>query len=246
LERLERGAGFLGISIPFGSEALRYALERLLQENGMSDALLRLTLSRGTGVRGYSPKGAHQPFLVMSLHPAPALSSSELLQWQLVTSSFRLPINDPLAQYKTCNKLAQILSRASADARTAEEALLVNSDGHIVEGTSSNLFWVAGATVCTPPLGSGILDGVTRSVVLELCRKHNLPTRQTNLKPEQLPTTDGVFLSLSSFGIVEAVALDGQPLARSSVTAQIGQAYLALLHDETSVVSRTSLRIDSV
>jgi branched-subunit amino acid aminotransferase/4-amino-4-deoxychorismate lyase len=73
----------------------------------------------------------------------------------------RLPAGEKLAHYKTANKLAQILARAEADAAGADEALLCNTEGFVVEGASSNLFWVEGDTVCTPPLASGILAGVT-------------------------------------------------------------------------------------
>jgi len=234
LERLERGASFLGIATPFSAAQLRKSLERLLQENSMADALLRLTLSRGTGLRGYSPKGADKPLAIMSLHPAVALNSSQPFQWQLITSSFRLPANEPLAQFKTCNKLPQILARAEAEAANADEAVLLNTNGHVVEAASSNLFWVEHGNVCTPPLNSGILAGVTRSIVIEQCCKLNLPTRETNLKPDQLPATDGVFLSLSSLGIAEAISFDGHPLPCSPVTARIYAAYLELLRSETT------------
>src|SRR5207237_8017976 len=131
--------------------------------------LLRLTLSRGIGLRGYSPKGAERPSLVMSLHSTTVIPSNGSLQWRLKTASVRLPANEPLAQFKTCNKLPQILARAEADTAGADEALLLNTDGHVVEAASSNLFWVRDQTVCTPPLTSGIVAGVTRTVVLEIC-----------------------------------------------------------------------------
>src|SRR5207244_3239562 len=104
LDRLRQGAEFLKIRIPFAEAALEKFAAELVTRNQMPEALLRLTLSRGVGVRGYSPKGAEQPFLAMSLHPIPV--SETPVQWKLVISSFRLPANEPLAQFKTCNKLA--------------------------------------------------------------------------------------------------------------------------------------------
>ena len=170
LERFQRGAEFLKIKLPFAPEALRGFADELIAKNNLPDALLRVTLSRGIGVRGYSPKGAENPTLVMSLHAAPA-NTGENPRWKLITSSHRLPANEPLAHFKTCNKLAQILARAEADAAGANEALLLNTDGFVVEGASSNLFWIEDETVCTPPLASGVLPGVTRAVVLEICKK---------------------------------------------------------------------------
>src|SRR5260370_236785 len=75
----------------------------------------------------------------------------------------------PLAWLKNLNKLPQVVARAEADTEGADEALLLNSDGYVVEGSTSNLFWIRDETVCPPPLPSGILPGVTRAVVLGHC-----------------------------------------------------------------------------
>src|SRR5207245_4284078 len=176
----------------------------LVTRNQMPRSLLRLTLSRGTGPRGYSPKGAEQPTLAMSLHPSTAADPENLPQWRLLISSFRLPANEPLAQFKTCNKLPQIIARAQADAAGADEALLLNTDGCVVEGASSNLFWVDGGAVCSPPLASGILRGVTRSVGLDLCRSLGITTGEPTIGPEGRRNTDAAFLSLSSIGMSAA------------------------------------------
>jgi branched-chain amino acid aminotransferase len=224
-ERLQRGAEFLKINLSYSSEELRRHLDKLVEKNKMPDALLRVTLSRGVGVRGYSPKGAENPTMVMSLHPAPSLESNSLPHWKLITSSHRLPANEPLAQFKTCNKLAQILARAEADAAGADEALLSNTDGFIVEGASSNLFWINCETVCTPPLVAGVLPGVTRGVVLEICEKLGLELDEKNITAEQLKDAEGVFVSLSSFGIVEAATLNGSALKISPWIGKIQEAY---------------------
>jgi len=234
VERLRRGAEFLKIRLPHSSDALRGQAEDLIAVNRMRDALLRITVSRGVGVRGYSPKGADQPVTVISLHPAPPLADHSLTQWRLVTSSFHLPANEPLAQFKTCNKLAQVLARADADAAGADEALLMNTDGFIVEGASSNLFWIENGGVCTPPLASGILAGVTRLVVMELCGDLGLALRERNIKPEGLLQAQGVFLSLSSVGVAEAASLDTHPLLRSPLTSKLAGRYLQVLQDETT------------
>jgi len=233
LERFRQGGDFLKIALPFGPDELQCYAERLLAENGLTDAILRLALSRGKGIRGYSPKGANSPFLVMTLHPVPDNGSQGLVQWHLITSSFRLPANEQLSSFKTCNKLPQIMARAEADALDAQEAILLNTDGYAVEGASSNLFWVETDAVATPPLTSGILPGVTRSVIFELCDKLNVQRRETNITSDQIATREGIFLSLSSLGIVEAVSLDGKPLRQSLLTMQLAGAYWNLVDSET-------------
>jgi branched-subunit amino acid aminotransferase/4-amino-4-deoxychorismate lyase len=194
---------------------------------------LRLTLSRGIGQRGYSPKGANQPSLVMSLHPSPAGVTQDLPRWRLVTSSVRLPANEPLAQFKTCNKLPQIMARTEADAIGAEEALLLNTDGFVVEASSSNLFWIEGDTVCTPPLASGILAGVTRAVIFEICQSLGFAVREASVTPDQLAKSGGIFLSLSSVGIAEGVSLDGQALSQSTHVKKLSEQYWSLVRAES-------------
>ena len=244
MERLERGAEFLGIKIPFTPEALAGFAAELIAKNKMSEALLRLTLSRGVGMRGYSPKGADKPTLVMTLHAmgAPSTASAQAghaetvlgapIRWHARTASFRLPANESLAQFKTCNKLAQVLARAEAEAAGAHEALLLNTDGFVVEGASSNLFWIECGTVCTPPLASGILAGVTREVVRELCAKLTLPYRESTVRPADLARADAAFLSLSSHGIIELAEIDATKLGSSPLIARLHAAYLAQVRAE--------------
>jgi len=231
MERLRRGADFLGIKIPFSCKSLEKFAAQLIAQNQRPDALLRLTVSRGVGVRGYSPKGATTPALVMTVHPLPIVSDPTA-GWKLRTASFRLPAGDKLAQFKTANKLAQVLARAEADAAGADEALLCNTDGFVVEGAGSNLFWVEQGAVCTPPLASGILPGVTRAVMVELCGERPLPFAEREISPENLRRAEGVFVTLSSFGVVPCAELDGTPLASSVLVAGLKRDYEALLAKE--------------
>jgi aminodeoxychorismate lyase len=232
LERFQRGADFLRITVPFSAEALEEFANRLISENQMPNSLLRLTLSRGVGARGYSPKNAERPTLVMVTYPMPAVEPSKPPAWRIFISSFRLPAGEPLARFKNLNKLPQVLARAEADAEGADEALLLNSDGYVVEGSTSNLFWLRNGTVCTPPLPSGILPGVTRAVVAELCGKLGIDAREENIAPEELHEMDGAFLSLSSSGIAEVAFLNGRPQKRSPVASRLSEAYWSMVQSE--------------
>jgi aminodeoxychorismate lyase len=229
LERLQQGADFLKIKLPFTPNQLRALADKFIAKNKMPDSLLRVALSRGIGTPGYSPKNAKAPTFVMSLRPAPKISPKGPWQWRLITSSFQLPAKDPLARFKTANKLPQILARAEADAAGADEALLANTSGFIIEGTSSNLFWLKGNIIYTPPLAAGILPGVTRSLVFEIASRLKIKIRERNIQLKKLARADGVFLSLTSLGIVEAQSLDGKNLQKSPVTPQIACTYTDIL-----------------
>jgi len=233
-ERLQQGAKFLKIKLPFPLEKLYTAAGELIVKNKMPDALLRITLSRGVGAHGYLPQNASKPTLFMSLRPAPKISRKIPVQWNLMFSAFHLMAGDPLAHYKTANKLPQVLARAEAAATGANEALLTSTDGFVVEGASSNLFWVKRGVIFTPPLAAGILPGVTRAVVFEIASGLKIPIRQQNIRSRDLGRMDGVFLSLTSLGIVEAKTLDGKILRRSPVTGSLARAYNEILMNSSA------------
>ncbi len=160
----------------------------------MPEAILRLSLSRGITARGYSPKDAVRPAVVMALHPLPPLDPSHVPRWRVITASFRLTANDPLGAFKTANKLTQVLARAEADAARAQEAILLNTKGFLAEGTTSNLFWVKHGVVCTSPLASGALPGVTRGAIFDHlprrphpCQRNKRPPRRPSFRRRRLP-----------------------------------------------------------
>lgn len=236
LERLHAGAKFLGLRVPFSDTELTDAAGELVTRNALPDSSLRLTLSRGIGPRGYSPGGADSPLLVMTVHPAPVVSPAQPVRWKLVTSSFRIPAGDRLATFKTANKLVQVLARAEAEERGADEALLRNTDGRFAEAAGSNLFWIENGVVCTTPLVEGLLAGVTRAFVLELAVQLGLPTAERSCRLGQLQQAEGVFLTNSSLEIVPAVTLDGVPLRESPLVARLQQAYRREVAAQTNAI----------
>ncbi|HYT60936.1 MAG TPA: aminotransferase class IV [Haliangiales bacterium] len=234
LERLTRGADFLKIRLAFAPKELRVLAGQLIERNQMPNAVLRLTLSRGAGERGYSPKGAEAPLVVMTLDPMQPVDPQNPPHWRLQTSSYKLPASDPLSSFKTNNKLLQVLARAEAEAADADDALLLNTNGEVAETSSANLFWIYRDTVYTTPTGRGALPGITRAVVLELCQALNLPSNKRVIKPESLRKSDGIFLSLSSLGIVPVCAIDGEPVPTSTVVDKILATYHEVVQRETA------------
>ena len=225
LDRLARGAEFLKIKLPFTPDKLNGFAGQLIGQNKMPDAILRLTLTRGPGGRGYAPNGEGNPTVVMTLHPVP----SAPLQWNLITSSFRIPVADPLAAFKTTSKILHVMARAEAAERGADEALLLNTNGEAAETASGNLFWVHDDTICTVPAGQGILPGVTCAAVLEICQARGLQKNERAIKPAALKNSEGIFVTQSVFGIVPVVKFDGVPVPPSPLVDQIARAYHKML-----------------
>lgn len=232
LERLSRGAEYLGIKLPYPPKQLQRFAEELILKNQLADAIMRVTLTRGSGERGYTPSEAQTPTLLMTLQPAPEVDPNQPAQCALLTSSYRLPAADILASFKTANKLPQVMARREAQLQGADEALMLNSNGEVAEAAGANLFWIYRGKVCTVPTGRGVLPGVTRAVVLEICQVLNLPTNKRVIKPNALPECDALFLTQSVQGIVVVATLDGQPVPQSPIVEQLHQTYCEMLAKE--------------
>lgn len=235
-ERLVSGAHELRIQVPQTGETIRQAATELWRLNDSpANAVIRLTLSRGIGPRGYSPTGVNNPRLIMALHPLPAIEPRK--SFKLITSSLVVAAGDTLSKYKTCNKLHQVLARAEADHADAQEALMINTNGHVAEATSSNLFWISDGMICTPPLFSGALSGITRAVVLELASILGIPVAEKETTPNDLHRSDGIFLSVSTLELIEVSHLDGRPVSRSAIVHQLQSAYRTLVNKTLSLES---------
>jgi len=229
LERMTRGADFLKIKCPFAPKELQDFAGQLIEQNRMPEAILRVTLTRGPGERGYTPQIGSRPTVVMTLHTAPPMDVENPVQWRLITSSYRIPAADPLSSFKTANKLIHIMARMEAVEKDADEALLINTNGEVAETASGNLFWVYQENICTAPTGRGVLPGITRSVVLEICQTLGLPTNEHVIKPKALRNSEGIFITQSALGIVPVATLDGEPVAPSPLLDPVLRAYHEML-----------------
>ena len=232
LERLVRGADYLKIRLPFSPKELDRFAAQLIEKNSMPDAILRVTLTRGPGERGYTPTAANTPALVMALHAAVPLDPVKPPQWKLATSTHCLLASDALASFKTGSKLLQVVARMEAEAGGTDEALLLNTNGEVAEAAGANVFWVYDGKICTVPTGRGVLPGITRAVILEICEGLGLPTNKRVIKPEALRRADGIFLSQSALGVISITSLDGEPVPQSPLVQKIFQTYCEMLAKE--------------
>lgn len=233
LERMKGGAEFLQIPVKLDNDELLQQALKLVQLNQLSEALLRITVSRGIGVRGYSSADANKPTRVMTLHPVAAVDSETPDRWRLITSTMRVRKGDPLSQWKTANKLVNVMARMEAEQAGANEAILLNEQNEVCECASGNLFWVENGRILTPPLSAGILPGVTRATVMELIARSGDPVIKENCSLERLQRAQATFVTLSSKGVVAVSSQDGRPILESPTVTDLHRQYQLLQNEET-------------
>lgn len=164
LERLRAGAALLRLPLPDAPHWLEHGIATLLQANGLTDAALRLTISRGPGQRGLLPPDPTTPTLVLSAAPLPP----PLGPARAVTAeSVRRNQMSPLARCKTLSYLDNVMARLEAQDRGADDAVLLNTVGRVAETTIANVFVVGeDGILVTPPVSDGALPGVRRAELL--------------------------------------------------------------------------------
>jgi len=227
LERLGRGAELLGIPIP--EIDLAAAVAETLAANDLTGcaAALRITLTRGPGPRGLVPPiEPHPTLMIVAVASAPP-SDAPL---RAVIAATRRNEQSPLAQLKTLNYLDNVLAKSEAEARGADDALLLNTAGRLACASAANLFLVRGRRLLTPPTGEGVLPGITRAEVIALAADLELAVTETPLEPDQLRSADEAFLTNSLMQIRPLVAVNDRPLADGTagpVTQQLQEAYRA-------------------
>jgi len=243
--RLKHSARGLGIPVPFSSATLERGIARLLRANGLREAVVRVTVSRGEGPLGFDPRPAGPPTWVVMAHPAkphPAWCYEKGIRLALtrVRRNPRIALNP---SFKTTNNINNILAKRESIRRRAYEALMLNTEGFVAEGTISNVFFVKGRTLKTPSLDCGILEGVTRSAVLRLARARGLRLREARFRPAALFAADEVFITSTTMEVMPATALideTGRP--RRVGSGRVGPWAKALRGDFQAWIHRRKRR----
>jgi branched-chain amino acid aminotransferase len=231
LARLERSARLIGLDIPIPEKDWPPLLHEVLQRNGLSDARLRITVSRGEGEIGLDPGLCARPTVVImakSLPSYPAHLFEKGVRLALV--SVRRNLSSALSpQIKSLNFLNNILAKQEAARAGAFDAVMLNAQGSLTECTTSNLFFVRSGRLCTPSTDAGILDGITREIVLLLAREQAIPIEQGLYPAESLRQADECFLTNTTMELMPVRELDHRPIG-SGMPGPITKQLHALFH----------------
>jgi len=238
LARLKKGADQIGIPFEGDVGEWRQVMGELLRRSSLqdADASLRLTVTRGPDVLGslLPPDASLSPTLLLVTRPLDAgIAERQQVGIDAVTVHWGSPFN-PL-QIKSLDYLYNMLAMAQAQREGAQEALFVDRDGTIVEGTTSNVFSVSKGMLTTPPESSGLLPGITREVVIELAKKEGLILRETPLPLQDLLASEEAFLTGSLKEIMPLITVDGRTIGTGNpgpVTQHLQKRYQAAVEKE--------------
>ena len=245
LRRLRQSAQLIALDVPFADEGLETRIEETMKAAGLlpwdesrADAYVRLLLTRGVGELTYDPRACPEPTLVIIARPhtpPPSRAYEEGVAVVVVDVERNRPAAlNPLIKSNNLLNNALAMQRAYADG--AFEAVMRNHKGLIAECSQSNLFIVREQRVLTPPVGAGLLAGITRQFVLELCDELGVPADEADVSPEDLTGADEAFLTSTTREIVPIVRVGNHTIGSGrpgALTRRLVTAFRA--HVETPV-----------
>lgn len=233
VERLFASAARVYFTLPWSRAELEAATRATLAAAELGDAYLRIVATRGSGAVGLDPALARDPQLVimaLELYPPPAEAYERGRTAAVVGTrrNFKGAI-DPAA--KTGNYLNSVLAAHEARTAKADEAIMLSPEGEVAEGHSASLFALVDGVWLTPPLEVGILDGITRRIVLRLAGEHDIAMAERSVSLAALRGAREVFLASSLREVLPLTRIDGAPVGDGAVGAATRRVH-ALYRDE--------------
>lgn len=214
IARLHRSADAIGLTIPIPRKSwpdlLHDAMVRNDIGNAERDAYLRITISRGVGEIGLDPALCPSPTVVIMTKPL-VPPSSHLYETgvSLIIANTKRNLPSALSPHiKATNFLNNILAKREAIAAGAFDSIFLNWENYLAECTISNLFFVTDGCLRTPSVDCGILDGITREIVIQLAREMGISTEEGRFTPAQLSQADECFLTNTTMEIMPVVTVD--------------------------------------
>jgi len=240
LSRLFDSVDKLEVPLRKDRETLKSAIEKLLDINCLSDANIRLTVSRGV----------HKGVLTLNddYDPTIAITAKEISPYppeyythgaRVIIGSIRQNSFSPLSHHKSLSYFNNILAKEEARKKGVFEAILLNTEGEIAEGTISNVFIVKSEKVFTPPVSSHILPGITRKVVLGIIPQLELRVTEKRLIPEDLFNSSEVFLTNSIMEVMPVIEVDGEKIGDGKpghICKTIGEGYRDFVKESLAVI----------
>ena len=241
LVRLQQSGGSLQMMRDTTDAEVSTQVDHVLEAAGFPESLIRIIWSRGAGDISYDLDPQQHSTLVVIAKPF----KDYPVEWfekgipVSLTDIRRNPISSLDPRIKTSNLLNPRLAYLQAKKSGATEAVMLNQQGMVSEGSRTNIFLVSGGRVRTPSVETGILNGITRCLAIQLCREVGIPCEEAMMPADELRTCDEMFMTSTTLGVMPLGSLDGRPVGDGEnwpVTRRLMRAY-------TDFVARNDWRL---
>lgn len=239
LERLYSSMKSLKIKQPIADKESEKAAYELLKVNGLKDARVRITVSRGASEGGGMDISKSGPStMVVSAEeyiPPPDKYYENGIAAAIAQS--RRNSRTALKNFKAVNYLDSILARNEALPRGFFDAIFLNDAGHVCEGSTSNIFMVSGNKLLTPSIDCGALPGITRKIILDISRYAGLGMQEGKFVPDDLKNSSEVFITNSLFEVLPVVRVEDKIIGKGipgAMTKKIHGLYKELIEKDTT------------
>lgn len=227
LRRLYRSASLIGLTIPPDINYFKIALYETLIANALRNAYVRLTVSRGHGPLGLDPDLCAEPTIVIfvqKLREYPGAFYDNGIS--LIIAETRRNLREAIdPRIKSLNFLNNILAKIEAKKSNAYEALMLNAHGNLTEGTISNIFFYRNAMLCTPSPDCGILDGITRGIIIDLARKEGIRVAEGKFTQHDIYAAEEVFITNTTMEAMPVSRVDSQTYPVGQVARLLRKLY---------------------
>jgi len=238
VDRLYASARTIHLQIPMPKEEMARAITETLEANKLTDAYIRVVVTRGAGSLGLDPRKTTDPQIIIitdliSLYP------EELYEHGLkiiTAATIRSHPNTVNPRVKSLNYLNNIMAKIEGTNAGCLEALMLNHKGEVAECTGDNIFLIRSGEIHTPSIDSGILEGITRDAVIELAREAGYQVVERTMDRYDVYTADECFLTGTAAELIPVVECDGRPIGAGEpgpITRDLLQRFRKLVHGES-------------
>ncbi len=242
LERLYDSAKSIMLDIPLTYEEMQQAMVETIRKNGMRNGYIRLVVSRGPGNLGLDPTRCEKAWVIiiveqLSIYPEEAYRSG----LRSISVSQRRNIPDALSpKVKSLNYLNNILVKIQSNLAGVGEAIMLNAQGYVAEGSSDNIFIVKRGVVYTPPTYVGALEGVTRGAIIDLCGRLGYTLKEEPFTLHDVYCADEVFFTGTAAEVIAVREVDGRMIGKG----QAGPVTMHLLEEFRKIVTVEGVKVE--
>lgn len=241
LDRLYDSAKSIDMVIPLTAEEMLEAMAETIRRNEMRDGYIRLIVSRGVGNLGLDPRRCIKPSVIIIVEQLAIYSKEAYLNGlKAVSVAQRRNIPDALnPKIKSLNYLNNILVKIQSNFAGADEAIMMNAQGYVTEGSGDNIFIIKKGVITTPPCYLGALEGITRQAIIELCENLEIPLKEEPFSMHDVYIADEVFFTGTAAEVIAAREIDGRIIGEG----QAGPITLQLLEEFRKIVDQDGYKV---